>query len=127
MMLPLFECQTFSNLYLVTKLGAIIQRDRWLPTRIDRLGLTRKANINRSLQDFSHISSHLQIKMASEADAKFELITRRLQEVLGADSIKAILAEGRTPKCYWGMLWIFNTLNCNLTIYTGTAPTGRRM
>ncbi|KAI0822197.1 tyrosyl-tRNA synthetase [Trametes gibbosa] len=42
------------------------------------------------------------------AEAKFELITRRLQEVLGGDLIKAILTEGRTPKCYWG-----------------TAPTGR--
>ncbi|KDR65745.1 hypothetical protein GALMADRAFT_232907 [Galerina marginata CBS 339.88] len=41
-------------------------------------------------------------------DEKYELITRRLQEVLGGDSIKAILAEGRQPKCYWG-----------------TAPTGR--
>ena len=40
--------------------------------------------------------------MASSADDKYELITRRLQEVLGGDSIKAILAEGRTPKCYWG-------------------------
>ncbi|KAM5530670.1 hypothetical protein V8D89_015642 [Ganoderma adspersum] len=46
--------------------------------------------------------------MPSAADEKFELITRRLDEVLGADLIKAILAEGRTPKCYWG-----------------TAPTGR--
>ncbi|KAI0631641.1 tyrosyl-tRNA synthetase [Trametes polyzona] len=46
--------------------------------------------------------------MASAADEKFELITRRLQEVLGGDLIKAVLAEGRTPKCYWG-----------------TAPTGR--
>jgi tyrosyl-tRNA synthetase len=36
------------------------------------------------------------------ADEKYELITRRLQEVLGADAIKAILAEGRQPKCYWG-------------------------
>ena len=79
------------------------------------------------LQYFTHISSRLQIKMASEADAKFELITRRLQEVLGADSIKAILAEGRTPKCYWGMFWTLDTLNCNLTINIGTAPTGRRM
>ncbi|KAG6877259.1 hypothetical protein C0993_009028 [Termitomyces sp. T159_Od127] len=42
------------------------------------------------------------------AEEKFELITRRLQEVLGGDAIKAILAEGRSPKCYWG-----------------TAPTGR--
>ncbi|KAF8635113.1 hypothetical protein AX15_000550 [Amanita polypyramis BW_CC] len=35
-------------------------------------------------------------------DEKYELITRRLQEVLGGDSIKAILAEGRSPKAYWG-------------------------
>ncbi|KAH6904008.1 tyrosyl-tRNA synthetase [Coprinopsis sp. MPI-PUGE-AT-0042] len=41
-------------------------------------------------------------------EEKFELIIRRLQEVLGADLIKGILAEGRHPKCYWG-----------------TAPTGR--
>ncbi|OCH87993.1 tyrosine tRNA ligase [Obba rivulosa] len=46
--------------------------------------------------------------MAASPEEKYELITRRLQEVLGGDSIKAILAEGRTPKCYWG-----------------TAPTGR--
>ncbi|KAG7451145.1 tyrosine tRNA ligase [Guyanagaster necrorhizus] len=42
------------------------------------------------------------------ADEKYELITRRLQEVLGGDLIKSILADGRSPKCYWG-----------------TAPTGR--
>ncbi|KAF8885215.1 hypothetical protein BD779DRAFT_1534665 [Infundibulicybe gibba] len=41
-------------------------------------------------------------------DEKYELITRRVQEILGGDSIKAILADGRAPKCYWG-----------------TAPTGR--
>ncbi|KAI0085264.1 tyrosyl-tRNA synthetase [Irpex rosettiformis] len=39
---------------------------------------------------------------STTAEAKFELITRRLQEVLGGESIKAILDEGRTPKCYWG-------------------------
>ena len=38
----------------------------------------------------------------ADVEAKFDLITRRLQETLGGDSIKAILAEGRTPKCYWG-------------------------
>lgn len=38
----------------------------------------------------------------ADAAAKYDLITRRLDEVLGGDSIKAILAEGRTPKCYWG-------------------------
>lgn len=40
--------------------------------------------------------------MADSADAKFEIITRRLQETLGGDTIKAILNEGRNPKCYWG-------------------------
>lgn len=40
--------------------------------------------------------------MATSADDTYELITRRLQEVLGGDIIKAVLAEGRTPKCYWG-------------------------
>ncbi|KAF9035243.1 tRNA synthetases class I-domain-containing protein [Panaeolus papilionaceus] len=44
----------------------------------------------------------------STPDEKYELITRRLQETLGGDAIKAILAEGKQPKCYWG-----------------TAPTGR--
>ncbi|KAG6833158.1 hypothetical protein H0H87_010545 [Tephrocybe sp. NHM501043] len=47
---------------------------------------------------------------ATAADEKFEIITRGLQEVLGGDSIKAILTEGRSPKCYWG-----------------TAPTGRHV
>ncbi|KAJ7730851.1 tyrosine tRNA ligase [Mycena maculata] len=36
------------------------------------------------------------------AEEKYELITRRLQETLGGDIIKAILAEGRSPKGYWG-------------------------
>ncbi|KAJ7596007.1 Aminoacyl-tRNA synthetase [Mycena floridula] len=40
--------------------------------------------------------------MANPEDAKYELITRRLQEVLGADTIKAIIAQGRSPKCYFG-------------------------
>ena len=35
-------------------------------------------------------------------EEKYHLITRRLQEVLGGDSIKAILAEGRQLKGYWG-------------------------
>ncbi|EKM77195.1 hypothetical protein AGABI1DRAFT_115381 [Agaricus bisporus var. burnettii JB137-S8] len=35
-------------------------------------------------------------------DEKYEIITRRLAEVLGGDLIKNILAEGRAPKAYWG-------------------------
>jgi tyrosyl-tRNA synthetase len=42
--------------------------------------------------------------MASEEQVakKYNLITRRLQEVLGGDIIKGILSEGRSPKAYWG-------------------------
>jgi tyrosyl-tRNA synthetase len=40
----------------------------------------------------------------STPEEKYDLITRRLQEVLGGDLIKNILAEGRSPKCYWGKL-----------------------
>lgn len=68
-------------------------------------------------------------------EEKYHLITRGLQEVLGGDSIKAILAEGRQPKCYWGAyhfkhntsllqkstFWVFFFFE-----HIGTAPTGRR-
>ena len=36
-------------------------------------------------------------------DERYHLITRRLQEVLGGEAIKALLVQGKTPKCYWGM------------------------
>lgn len=35
-------------------------------------------------------------------DQTYDLITRNLQEVLGADAIKSIIAKGETVKCYWG-------------------------
>lgn len=53
-----------------------------------------------------HISpSYHHVPMTSEEQVakKYNLITRRLQEVLGGDIIKGILAEGRSPKGYWGM------------------------
>jgi tyrosyl-tRNA synthetase len=42
--------------------------------------------------------------MATPTDAqeRYDLMTRRLQEVLGGDAIKTLLQEGKTPKCYWG-------------------------
>jgi tyrosyl-tRNA synthetase len=40
--------------------------------------------------------------LSATAEERFDLITRRLQEVLGGDLIKAILAEGRPLKGYWG-------------------------
>jgi hypothetical protein len=35
-------------------------------------------------------------------DEKYEIITRRLQETLGGDIIKAILDDGRSPVAYFG-------------------------
>ena len=41
--------------------------------------------------------------MTTTPEEKYELITRRLDEVLGGETIKAILQEGQRPvKCYWG-------------------------
>jgi hypothetical protein len=42
------------------------------------------------------------------AEEKYQFITRRLQETLGGDIIKAILAEGRAPKGYWGAYLIIS-------------------
>ena len=60
------------------------------------------------------------------AEQRYELITRRLQEVLGGDLIKTILAEGRSPKCYWGKYISFDCHVYFSEIFVGTAPTGRR-
>jgi tyrosyl-tRNA synthetase len=35
-------------------------------------------------------------------EEKYEIITRRLQEVFGGDTIKAILDNGKSPVAYWG-------------------------
>lgn len=61
------------------------------------------------------------------AEQRFSIIIRRLQEVLGGDTIRTILAEGRTPKCYFG-----KSMCRSIKSYTyrrtsqGTATTGRR-
>lgn len=65
--------------------------------------------------------------MTDRAKERYELVTRRLQEVLGGDIIKNILAEGGTPKCYWGQSFQSVVGNSRvLTGVVGTAPTGRR-
>ena len=67
---------------------------------------TKQTWVNLGDQKTSEIYASLtrlsRTKMIGTAEERYELITRRLQEVLGTDIIKAILAEGRTPKCYWG-------------------------
>lgn len=35
-------------------------------------------------------------------EEKYDLITRNLQETLGGDHLKKLLAEGKDLKCYWG-------------------------
>ncbi|KAJ3918268.1 tyrosine tRNA ligase [Lentinula edodes] len=56
------------------------------------------------------------LDLSPEQNAQYDMITRRLQEVLGGDAIKAILKEGKTPKAYWGA-YFPDTYR--------TAPTGR--
>ncbi|KAF8414957.1 hypothetical protein L210DRAFT_3433156 [Boletus edulis BED1] len=41
--------------------------------------------------------------LEEEIEKKYNLTTCRLDEVLGGDIIKGILAEGRLPKAYWSM------------------------
>jgi hypothetical protein len=56
---------------------------------------------------------------------KYELITRDLQEVLGADIVRSVLAQGKNLKCYWGT--IFNaSRDPSFNGLPGTAPTGKR-
>jgi tyrosyl-tRNA synthetase len=41
-------------------------------------------------------------EISPEVAAKYEIIVDGLQEVLGGDILKQILADGKHPKCYWG-------------------------
>ncbi|KAJ6510444.1 hypothetical protein C8R45DRAFT_814333 [Mycena sanguinolenta] len=64
--------------------------------------------------------------MAS-AEEKYELIARGLHEVIGGDILRAILAEGRSPKGYLGAYSSSRRhSSAHLTVSAGTAPTGRR-
>ena len=45
---------------------------------------------------------HVDDSMTASPAERFELITRRLQETLGGEAIRAILEQGKHPKCYWG-------------------------
>ena len=58
-----------------------------------------KQIISSRVSDYNLIYT---IPTMSTPEEKYDLITRRLHEVFGGDSIKAILAEGRHPKGYWG-------------------------
>ncbi|KAF5390146.1 hypothetical protein D9757_003761 [Collybiopsis confluens] len=42
------------------------------------------------------------IELTPAQNAQYDMITRRLQEVLGGDAIKTILKEDKTVKAYWG-------------------------
>lgn len=44
------------------------------------------------------------IPLSPEAEAKFHLITRRLQEATSTDIIRKVLSEDRVVKAYWGEL-----------------------
>ena len=43
------------------------------------------------------------VQLSAEQEAQYERITRNLQEVTSAEVLRKVIAEGRTPKAYWGM------------------------
>lgn len=61
--------------------------------------------------EFAHQKEDKTVTVAlnAEAEERFERIARNLAEVTSADIIRKVLADGETPRLYWG-----------------TAPTGRR-
>lgn len=42
------------------------------------------------------------IELSPEAEARYQLITRDLQEVTSGDIIRKVLAEDKVPRLYWG-------------------------
>lgn len=46
------------------------------------------------------------IELNEEQNARFDLITRSLQEVLGGDIIKQKLSKAEQLKCYWGVYFV---------------------
>lgn len=42
------------------------------------------------------------IALNADAEARYERITRNLAEVTSGDIIRKVLAEGETPRAYWG-------------------------
>lgn len=42
------------------------------------------------------------IALSTEQEARYERITRNLQEVTSGDIIRKVLADGETPRAYWG-------------------------
>jgi tyrosyl-tRNA synthetase len=43
------------------------------------------------------------IQLNAEQEAQYERITRNLQEVTSAEVLRKVIAEGRTPRAYWGV------------------------
>jgi hypothetical protein len=58
--------------------------------------------IGYKLEDPFFLSACVSMAQPATQEERYDLITRRLQEVLGSDTVKAILAEGKVPKGYWG-------------------------
>ncbi len=42
------------------------------------------------------------IELTPEQEAKYELITRDLEEIVGENDFRSILKEGRDVRIYWG-------------------------
>lgn len=44
----------------------------------------------------------VKVELSPEQEARYQLITRDLEEIVGSGDIRTILKEGRDPCIYWG-------------------------
>lgn len=94
-------------------MGVLYCGVRWCWARYIRSRRWPNCDSGRVPSLFDLFDHHAQA-MSQTQDEKYHLITRRLQEILGKDAIKALLDQGKNPKCYWGMstvsIWVVKWL-----------------
>ena len=48
------------------------------------------------------------IELPAEKEEKYQRTVRNLQEATRTDIIRKVLSDGKTVKCYWGVLMSFD-------------------
>lgn len=53
--------------------------------------------------DFAQANAEsVTVQLSPEQEVRYQRITQNLQEVTGGDIIRKVLADGETPRLYWG-------------------------
>jgi hypothetical protein len=58
--------------------------------------------MSNELDFASDVKETVTVTLAPEQEQRYERITRGLQEVTSGDIIRKVLADGETPRLYWG-------------------------